>query len=110
MVGGSTVTFACYRGSDYFLNFAMLLGVEVLPTIFIGMPILAGTCLGMPFSTGIFLGVSLKMLILWCFFYIKYSNIFCFCLVNVIKIIFMKYRSQFRGISDCSALWHFWLR
>ena len=47
--GGGTLTFACYRGSDYFLRvqnfeFRFFLCVEVLSTI----------CMGMPFRTGIF--------------------------------------------------------
>ena len=78
--GGITLTFAYYRGSDYFwgfknLNFAIFLVVEVLSTIFMGMPIGAGIFGGMSFSTGIFWGVSLKMFILWCCLYIKYINL-----------------------------------
>ena len=56
--GGGTLTFACYRGSDYLffwfksLNFAIFWGVEVLSAIFMGMPIREG--IFMSFSTDIF--------------------------------------------------------
>ena len=52
---GGTLTFAYYRGLDYFfwfkiLNFTIFLGVNVLSTIFMGMS----------FSTGIFWGRQFK--------------------------------------------------
>ena len=73
--GRGTLTFACFRGSDYcfgfkILNFAICLGVEVLSTISMGMPILAGIFGVCRFPQVFFWGVSLKMLFYGVFFFI----------------------------------------
>ena len=58
---GGTLTFVYYRDSDYFfgfkiLNFAIVLVVKVLSTIFYGYDNLRRFFFGMSFSTGNFLG------------------------------------------------------
>ena len=64
-------------------EFHYLFGIEVLSTIFYGYANFSRYSWGMPFSTGIFFffwwgartgGGQFKNLILWCFFYTKYSN------------------------------------